>query len=51
MTLGQWLILMAMATGGTTGGGGTEGNFDFVMATAPYSEPSGEGAFDFKVAI
>jgi hypothetical protein len=28
----------------------TEGNFDFVVDTGTYAEPSGEGAFDFKVA-
>lgn len=28
-----------------------EGDFDFVVETAAYSEPSGEGAFDFKVDV
>jgi hypothetical protein len=27
----------------------TEGPFDFVVATAAYSDPAGEGPFDFKV--
>lgn len=30
--------------------GPTENNFDFVVETAAYSDPAGEGPFDFKVA-
>lgn len=39
------------ATGGGVIPPPTEGVFDFIMDTTAYSEPSGEGPFDFKMAV
>lgn len=51
MSPGEWILLLAACTSGAgTAPPPTEGAFDFVVETAPYSEPSGEGPFDFKVS-